>query len=132
MAQFVTTPLPSKAAEWVRKTQFNLTNNDRVERLHLSLLNDNKRSTPYLDCIRAVSDTEAQEGSLAIDNADAARMIRLMAQETGDHVISKLKLHPIVIALNIVLKRYGMSRKERRQLIAGELIGPDNGGHDQE
>jgi hypothetical protein len=124
---YLALPLPTAAAEWVRKTDFNRTNNDRVEDLHLKLVNDPKRSAKYLDALRAVTDTEALEGSLAIDNADAARMIRDAATEAGDHVIAKLKLKAVVIHLNVVLKRYGMSRAERRQMIDGQHVPSENG-----
>lgn len=124
---YLAVPLPTVPAEWVRKTDFNRTNNDRVEDLHLKLVNDPKKSQQYLDSLRAVTDTEAIEGSLAIDNADAARMIRDVASATGDHVIAKLKLKAIVIHLNVVLKRYGMSRAERRQMVDGQIVPSENG-----
>jgi hypothetical protein len=124
---YVARPLPTDIADWVRKTDFNRTNNDRVEDLHLKLVNDPKRSAKYIETLKAVTDTEALEGSLAIDNADAARMLRDAATEAGDHVIARLKLKAIVIHLNVVLKRYGQSRAERRQLIGGEYIASENG-----
>lgn len=123
---YVAKPLPTKAADWVRKTDFNLTNNDRVESLHRILLNDQKRASRYLEHLRAVTDAEAVEGSLAIDNADAARMLRELAVETNEHVIARLKLKAIVIALNVVLKRYGLTRAERRVMVQGEAVGPIN------
>jgi hypothetical protein len=115
-------PLPTAAADWVRKTQFNLTNNDRVERLHLKILNDPKRFERYRDSLNAVTDAEAIEGSLAIDQADAARMIREEAAASGDHVIARLRLKAICIHLNVVLERYGQSRKSRRQMVNGQHV----------
>jgi hypothetical protein len=119
---FVSIALPTTPAEWVRKTQFNLTNNDRVERLHMKILNDPKKSERYRDSLNAVTDAEAIEGSLAIDNADAARMIRDEAGASGDHVVAKLKLKAIVVHLNVVMNRYGVSRAARRQMINGQHV----------
>jgi hypothetical protein len=128
--QFVALPLPNAPADWVRKTDFHQTNNDRVERIHIALINNHKLSEKYKDHLRAVTDAEAIEGSLALDNGDAARMIRDMAHEMNEHIIARLKLKAIIIHLNVVLKRYGMSRSERRQLIDGQIIASGNGDSD--
>ena len=122
LARKFVAPVPATFAEWVRKTEFNRTNNDRVEDLHIKLLNDPKTSGKYIETLQAVTDAEAVEGSLAIDNADAARMIRDLARNSGDRIIGSLKLKAIVTHLNVVLKRYGMLRSQRLQMIGGKAV----------
>jgi hypothetical protein len=75
----------------------------------------------YLD---AVYDEQAVEGSLSIDNAKAAELLRDKAIKTGSRV-GQEKLATIVKSLNVVLRRYGFSRNERRNLVAGKVVNPE-------
>ena len=76
----------------------------------------------YLD---AVYDEQAVEGSLAIDNVKAAELIREKATAIGNRV-SQEKLATIVKSLNVVLRRYGFSRNERRNLVGGKIVNPES------
>ena len=84
--------------------------NDRVEEIHRALVEDEN----YLRLLYAVHDKQAIEGSLAVDNMMAARMIRDKAKGAGDLDVAHEKLTTIVKALNVVLRRYNISRKQRR------------------
>ena len=116
-------PLPRVPAEWVRKAGLERTINDLVEEVHLSLVTDER----YINLLSAVGDDEAIEGSLAADNFAAASMIRDHAAKVAITAVAKAKLATINKALGIVLRRYGVSRKERRSMIGGEII-PDGNG----
>lgn len=109
---------------WVRKIKSNRTLNDHVEDLHKFLIDTGDED--YIALLQAVTDEEAVHGSLAIDNAFASQRIKERALETNNMVKDK-KLATISKALNIVMKRYGLSRKERRYTVGGELVASDNG-----
>lgn len=94
--------------------------NDLVDEIHRQLT---ENDPAYRRLLWAVYDEQAVEGSLATDNIMAAKMIRDRAKQI-DSEIKDEKLHTIVMALGIVLRRYGQSRKERRLMVAGERV-PD-------
>ena len=102
-----------------RKSEMRRTLNDHVEDAHLALYNDEQ----YQRFLDAVYDEDAVEGSLAADNLEAARMIRDFARKDDrDSYVADKKLATLAKALGVVLRRYGMSRKERSRMIDGETI----------
>ena len=84
--------------------------NDQVDVIHQQCWID----AAYRDCLDAVHPEMAVEGSLIADDFEAARMIRDMAKDIGNGYIAGQKLDTIRKALMVVLRRYGISRKERR------------------
>lgn len=90
--------------------------NDRVEAIHRSLATESAR---YRELLRATTNAEAVEGSLTGDDTVAAKMIRDRATEMGDTEVVGAKLAAITKALHVVLRRYGASRKERREHVRG-------------
>jgi hypothetical protein len=115
-------PLPANIDDWTRHIKVERTLNDLVEDIHRILVEKEK----YRDLLRAVYDAHAVEGSLAADNVLAAIMIREKAKEIGSEV-AKEKLAVINLALGVVLRRYKMSRKQRRNTVAGEEVADNNG-----
>jgi len=105
-----------------RKTMRDIrTLNDYVDDIHTILFGVDEHYTNLLD---AVSDAEAEEGSLSIDDMLAATVIRDYARDE-DHpfpYVANKKLASIVWALRVVCRRYRMSRKERLVSIGGESI----------
>ena len=63
----------------------------------------------------AVHNSDAQEGSLIADDFEAARMIRDKANDIGNAYVASKNLTTLKNSLSVVLRRYGISRKERRQ-----------------
>lgn len=116
------TPLPKSVIEMQgrRLTPLKRLLNDMVEELHCKCYESEKYRI-YLD---GVWDEQCVEGSLAADNFKAAEMIRDRATKDSSPVAHE-KLATIVKSLGIVLKRYGLSRKERRQTVSGEIV-PNN------
>ena len=92
--------------------------NDHVDTIHMALWDDEG----YRELLDAVSDEDAVEGSLAIDNAKAAERIRDYAKDHDIPYVAKKKLATIVRALNVVLRRYHIGRKERAMTIGGEVM----------
>ncbi len=125
--KFRAEPLPATRDEMIerRKIKSTKTLNDWVDDIHITLYGDNEPYTTYLD---AVYDEMAVEGSLAIDNAKAAEIIRDYARNDSHPrpYIAKQKLASIVKALNVVLRRYCISRKERAIMIGDEAVPNDN------
>jgi len=103
-----------------RITQARKTLNDHVDDIHQRLWNDPK----YQTLLDAVYDEQAVEGSQSADNFLAAQRIRDWAVKNGNTYVQQQKLASIVKALNVVLRRYGISRKQRRNMVAGEIV-PD-------
>jgi len=111
-----------------RSVEFRRTLNDMVEDIHLTLWDVNPLYKKYL---HAVYDEQAVEGSLAADNIKAAEMIRIYADaRKGDDMscasVAGEKLATLSKAMGVVLRRYDISRKERRDMIHGETV-PGNG-----
>jgi|SRR6185312_640774 len=105
-----------------RKFEMKRTLNDHVETIHLKLY----ENEDYQRLLDAVYDEDAVEGSLAADNLLAAKMIRDFAIADGfDPYVADKKLATIAKALGVVLRRYGVSRKERSRMIDGETVEPN-------
>jgi len=115
--------LPTNTAAHLahRKLKAKRTLNDMVEDIHLSLVEDAK----YIGFLDAVYDEQAVEGSLAADNLEAAHMIREKAVKIGSDIRKERKA-TIAKSLNIVLRRYEWSRKERRNIVDGEIVRTEN------
>jgi hypothetical protein len=64
--------------------------------------------------IEARFNHEAVEGSLTMDDFQAAVMIRNWAWERGNMELGKTPLAEIKTALTHAMRRYNMSRKQRR------------------
>jgi len=118
-------PLPSTVAEHLahRSMKTERTLNDIVEDVHLSLL----ENADYRAFLNAVWDEHAVEGSLAADNIMAAEMIRAKASKLGNNVLAKEKLATIAKCLGIVMRRYGYSRNQRRNMVGGVVVDGNNG-----
>jgi len=95
-----------------------------VEDIHRILVDDEK----YRKLLRATYDAHAVEGSLSMDNALVAMMIREKARQIGQTEVAEEKLAVINLALGVVLRRYHMSRKQRRNTLGGEEV--NNGSDD--
>lgn len=117
-------PLPEKVEDWHRVTKAERTLNDMVEDVHRSLAG----SDQYKAFLYAVYDEQAVEGSLSCDNTEAARMIREQAKKMKYDELAREKLATIAKAMGVVLRRYGQSRKQRRNMIGGTIV-PENSGN---
>jgi hypothetical protein len=117
-------PLPMTAAGFLahRKLKSRRTVNDMVEEVHLLLADDEQ----YVEYLNAVWDEQAVEGSLSADNLMAAQMVRTRAKAIGNGAQSE-KLATISKSINVILRRYGFSRKERRDTVAGEIVRNEGG-----
>jgi hypothetical protein len=118
--------LPVALNDWQRFLKSQRTINDLVEDAHRALI-ESDQSNKYRAFLFAVYDEQAVEGSLAADNIEAARMIREWAKDSDGNELSHEKLATIAKALGVVLRRYHASRKERRQMVDGEVV-PNDGG----
>jgi hypothetical protein len=114
-------PLPPTVSELLaRKTMKAVrTLNDDVDDIHVALWENNEE---YMRLLDAVYDEDAVEGSLAIDNAKAAEMIRDYAKRNGVTYVANKKLATLVKSLNVVLRRYRITRKQRAVMVHGETI----------
>ena len=114
-------PLPAKIDTWVRKIKSTKMLNDYVEDAHRALWDDNPE---YRTLLEAVWDSDAVEGSLAIDNTMAARLIREKAATMDGNPVGTKKLDTIVKSMGVILRRYEFSRNERRHTVEGQVIVP--------
>jgi hypothetical protein len=119
-------PLPEKIEDWQRKIKAERTLNDLVEELHRMVWDSDPR---YRALLKAVYDEQAVEGSLSCDNTLAAMALRDKAEKMDGNEVKNEKLATINKALGVVLRRYGQSRKERRNMLGGEIV-PGTGGGD--
>lgn len=119
-------PLPATVEAMLaqRRTTAGRTLNDYVEDLHVKLWS----SAAYQQTLDAVYDEDAVEGSLAADNLMAAQMLRELARKESVPQVANRKLATIVKALNVVLRRYRLTRKERALTIGGQMMTNGNDG----
>lgn len=119
-----TTPLPATTQDLLamRRLMRERTLNDHVDDAHVALWADKD----YRALLDAVYDEDAVEGSLSADNLLAAGMIRDQAKRQANPQLSTKKLATIVKALNVVLRRYGIARKDRAVTVGDEIM-PANG-----
>jgi hypothetical protein len=116
--QLVQTPdLPATVGDLQRKSLRSRTLNDFVEDVFLTLYGTDEHFMALLD---AVGNADAVEGSTTADDFEAARMIRDAAPD-GSPLKAK-NLTAIRNALGVVLRRYGISRRERAHLLGGEIV----------
>jgi hypothetical protein len=117
-------PLPNTVVDLIkqRRGKFEKTLNDIVEELYLKLW-ENQQFKDFLD---AVDDGAAVEGSIGCDDHEAARMLRDLARKEHSPVKDK-PLASFKYALKIVMRRYNMSRKERKIALGGEPVPLENG-----
>jgi hypothetical protein len=94
-----------------------MTLNDYVDQIHIKLWEREE----YRQALEAVYDEDAVEGSLAADNFVAATMIREYARKNGVVAVDK-KLATIVKALNVVMRRFNVSRSQRARMIGGVVV----------
>ena len=114
-------PLPTTQEQWLADRKVERTLNDLVEEVHKRLVEDEQ----YIAFLFATWDEQAVEGSLAADNLMAASVIRDLARKEDIAIVKDQKLATIAKSLNIVLRRYGKSRKERRNTVGGEIVPPE-------
>jgi hypothetical protein len=108
------TNLPAASADLIRKSMRARTLNDYVEDVFLRLFDTDESFRELLD---GVSNADSVEGTVRADDYQAARVIRDAAQE-GSPIKGK-NLEAIRKALNVVMRRYGISRGERKHLLTG-------------
>lgn len=116
------TPLPANPNDWVRQFESEPNLNDEVERYHDRLMHDPEKKDIYVRYLNAVWDEDCVEGSCSLDNAEACRMIRELAHSEKHGFVAEKKLALLSKSLNVVMKRYKLSRKERRMTVAGERV----------
>lgn len=109
----VARPLPSNTMELIqsRKSEKVKLLHDEIELIHLKLF----EKQAYKDLLDAVYPEDAKEGSLIADDFELARMIRDYAQSSNNAYVSSKKLDTIRKSLGVVLRRYDMDRKSRRE-----------------
>lgn len=121
-------PLPARLEDWKRNIKIDRTLNDHVEDVHCALLASDEDGDRYRSLLDAVYDEDAVEGSLSVDTTLAAQMIRNYAMDQNPkHLLAGKKIATIGKALGVVLRRYNMSRTERRNMIGGIVV-PGHGG----
>jgi len=120
--------LPSTPDDWVRQIKHERSLNDLVEDIHNQLRGDEE----YKALLYAVYDEQAVHGSISADNTMAAKAIHDYAIKHNIDEIARLKYATIGKCLNVVLRRYGQSRKQRRLMVHGEVVPSDDGnGHSE-
>jgi hypothetical protein len=123
------TPLPTKIEDWDRKIKGGMTLNDHVETVHLMLWDETPEYRAFLE---AVWDSDAVEGSLAIDNTMAAMLLRDKAKTIDGNPVGRKNLDTIKKSLGVVLRRYGNDRKERRHTVGGQIVPVQDNHNDVE
>lgn len=111
-------PMPSTTIELLalRRMKAKPTINDQVESLFLALY-ERPEFQRYSD---AIYDEQAITGNLALEDGKLAEMIVELAKERGIIEVMNAKLWLVVKVIRVVLRRYGLSRLERRNMSPAE------------
>lgn len=120
-----TIPLPATAAEWKRKVKVTRTINDEMEDIHLALWDaeDEEVRNRYHMLLDAVWDDETVEGSQSCDNHEAAQMVRETARAISPkHPLARKNISCLKKVHQVVLRRYGLDRQTRRNMLHGEVV----------
>jgi hypothetical protein len=120
-------PLPANIEDWTRYIKSERTLNDLVEDVHRILVPESER---YRELLRATRDPQAVEGSLSMDNALVALMIREKAVQMENTEVATANLATINLALGVVLRRYHLSRKQRRNTVGGQEVPSERNNDD--
>lgn len=112
-------PLPANIDDWTRHIKAERTLNDLVEDLHRILVNESEEYRAYL---RAVDDRLAITGSMDFDDFKACDIIKAKAVEIGSAEVAQEKHGIINLALGVVLRRYKASRRQRRNMLRGQVV----------
>jgi hypothetical protein len=80
----------------------------------------------YYRLLEAVDDSAAMEGSTVVDDILAAQMLKQLAASEGNSFVASTPLASLVLSLRVVLRRYELSRKERRMKV-GDVAVKGNG-----
>lgn len=110
-------PLPATVEDLLacRKIKEKRTINDQVEEIHLKLITEED----YRQLLFAAYDEQAVEKNMDYDTIRAALMVRQCATDIGNHELAAVDLPRLKRSLNVVLRRYGLSREQRRAAING-------------
>lgn len=116
----VALPLPATVTDLLaqRKSMRARSLNDDVDDCHIKLWDN----PDYRRWFVAIYPSETIEGSFAVDDVRAADMIRAFAIENRSPIAANARTAAIISSLHVVCRRYGMSRKERRNLVSGEPV----------
>lgn len=129
-------PLPASMEELLSQYQLKEAPNinDAVRDIFFVLIKqsgfkttDSDGDPTFWGYLAAVRNDQAEEGSVSADNVMAAQMIRVYARDEKHPVelVAPLRLHTITKALDVVTRRYNMSRKQRKNMIGGQPVEPD-------
>jgi hypothetical protein len=113
-------PLPKTVVDLInqRKSMRTRTLNDDVEEIHLRMW----EQPDYRRYFAPIWREETIEGSFIDDDACVAQMVRKYAGENSFPIASHANLASIRHSLIVVARRYGLSRKERQQMVGGQIV----------
>jgi hypothetical protein len=117
------TPLPVRFEDLVLKGKPRVTFNDHVHRVFELCYRHDPEFRAYLN---EVENSAAITGAIDIDDIKACEMIQVKAQQENMDIVADAKLATIRIALHVVMNRYGLSRKVRRNTLEGKYVDPKN------
>jgi hypothetical protein len=112
--------LPSTRDEFLlhRKKKGGVSINDQVEDQVLTLVNGGGAECErYLSLLNAVHNQDAVEGSLRADTYTAAMVLREFSRKNGVIAVADAPLEKVAKAQGVFLRRYGLSRRERRKSV---------------
>lgn len=127
-AQALAVPFPRTQSQMLalRRIKARRSINDLFEDAYLVLI---ETDDTYIRLLDAIYDSQAVEGSLSIDNMKAAERVRNYAIEHNIPALKDEKLATLVRVQGVVVRRYGMDRKHRRQTIGGEVVPSTDGNN---
>jgi hypothetical protein len=103
-----------------RKTMRAMTLNDYTDQCHVALWRAGDQK--YMKLLDAVTNSDAVEGNIKIDDMLAAMRLREYAVQHQIEYLQGKKLDAIVKSLKVVLRRYHIGRKERAVMVGGEIV----------
>jgi hypothetical protein len=126
LSQYVSR-VPANLDDWQRKIKEKQNLNDLVETCIRAIM-----KTDLAELLSAflspLYDEETIEGSLAADNLEAANLVREYAKANKPFAdLAGKKKATIGKAIRVVMRRYHLGARERRQTVGGEIVVGNSG-----
>ena len=116
--------LPASLADLTPKVRRLPNINDQVHSVFDRLFEDqSERGTQFRRALNATNNAGAWQGSMIADDFAASIMIKEAADRYGGYdLVEGANWTQIRLALRVVMRRWGISREERRNMLGEEIV----------
>ena len=106
------TPVPASPTDFIARNLISRPKslNDAVDGIVIKLMSDED----FIRFLEPAYTEQSVHGDLFLDDAELARMIIGFAEINNEPLVADTKLKGVIRAMNVALRRYNFTRKQRR------------------